>query len=909
MQSFLSQVVEDVLKEYSSKLQNLRFILPSRRACVFLKQDLIEQIEEATIFPELYSIENFVQELAGIKSISQIELLFEFYDVYVAITPVESIESFELFSQWASIVLQDFNEVDRHLVNAKDIFRYVRDIKRLEGWEPNTKLIKNYFSFFEKLEDYYAELYQSLKSKKKGYQGLIYREAEANIHHYLESHQDIIHVFVGFNALNKSEELIIQELLHQGNAKIYWDADKGYMSSHDVTGNFMRKYMSNWTYFRENKFNWLTSNLSSDKNIQVIGAPKNVSQLKFVGQVLEQRHSLEHTALVLADESLLNLALNSLPKNVDKVNITMGAPIEELPIATFFKSIFSLFTQQQKLNLVTSNSYHYKDFLRLTEQLYFKKIVGEQISFANQVAKLNSSIISQEQLTRIDKDLLLAKKFNFLFSNDVSVVSILESCVNLCLNLKSIASGIEREYVFRFYQIFQQLIHLNKTYGHLKTITSLQQFFLQLLKNEKLSFQGEPLEGLQLMGMLETRVIDFETLIITSVNEGVLPKSKSDQSFIPFDVKKQFDLPTYHEKDAIFSYHFFRLLQRAKSIYLLYNTENDDYGAGEQSRFISQLLLSRKDVTHKFIAPKVDVSIPVAKEILKSDALLERLDHISKEGISPSSLATFIYDPVKFYIQRILRINEVEEVEENIAANTMGTVIHEALYELYKPFVGKFLGAQELKSMFPKIENLVSTQFNKFYANGNISLGKNKLIFEVSKSYVKQFIELELHEIEAGRAIKIIKLEEPLEVELLSNSLNKTVKFRGTVDRIDLCDNVLRIIDYKTGKVESKQLKIEDFSVIHDNYKFTKALQVMLYTKMFLMNYPEYQSSNVHAGIYSFKNLNSGFLQMNFASGRAKDFDITSERLEEFMTELDTILFKIFDPNSPLVENLEKSYG
>ena len=914
MESFLSKVITDVLYQKKVSVQNLVFILPSQRACVFLKEELIKQLHSASFLPQINSIETFIQEVSALKQLDTIQLLFEFYSIYKKHTLKKELDSFDTFSQWATVVLQDFNEVDRHLIDSKDLFIYLRDINRLKNWTPTTEITKNYFSFFEKLHLYYDEFYNYLISNKIGYQGLLYRKAQKRIQDYINENKEKHFVLVGFNALNKSEEYIFQELLNSGLGSIYWDVDKSYMNPSKETGVFLRKYKEEWNYYDKHPFCWIENHFQlSDKNIQVIGATRDVSQVKYAGELLQNNTNYENTALVLADESLLSLTLNSLPNTIDKINITMGFPLNQIPLSDFFNSIFKLYLNQEKLDMQGKNLFYYKDLINLTNSPYFTKLIRKNSNTSTQIGKSNRIFLSQQNIvelfTNIDSDAI--SKVVFLFEKGgATVQKTLQNCIDICKQLQSISSGIEREYVYRFFTIFQQLETLNEKYGHITDLKTLYKFFTQFAKNEKLSFQGEPLQGLQLMGMLETRVIDFETVIITSVNEGVLPSSKSDNSFIPFDVKKHFGLPTYQEKDAIFSYHFFRLLQRAKNIYLLYNTEEDAYGSGEKSRFLAQLENERDDIKHKFVSQKAQIEIPALQEITKkSPKLMEKMKELAIKGISPSALATYIYNPIDFYYQKILKIREVEEVEETVAANTMGTVIHDTLEQLYKPFIGVFLTENSLKKMFSKVDDLVTEIFQKEYKNGDITKGKNKLIFEVSKKYVNRFLKQELQEIKEGKQLKIIALEQELSAQIDVENLDFPIKIHGKVDRIDQVDGVLRIIDYKTGLVQQNQLKMTDFSVMSEDYKYTKALQVMLYAYLYSQENNIDFTQPIEAGIISFKNLKNGFLKMNFAEGRGKsDHTITEEKMNEFLAELKRILVEIFNPKIPFKENPDKAF-
>jgi len=911
MKSFLSNVVTDILSLEKVAIQNLTFVLPSQRACVFLREEIIKQLTAATFLPQIKSIENYIQELAEVKQIDTIQLLFEFYSIYKKNTPKEKIDSFDTFSQWATIVLQDFNEVDRHLLDSKDLFTYLRDINRLENWNPTTEITKNYFSFFEKLHLYYDEFYQYLNSKKIGYQGLIYREAESNIQHYISNNSDKHIVLVGFNALNKAEERIFQELLQSGNASIYWDADENSLKTSKESGIFLRKYKKEWNYFHKNPFNWVENHFNSDeKNIQFINTTKNVSQLKYVGELLQKNKNHNKTALVLADESLLSLMLNSLPNTVEKINITMGFPLEDIPLAGFFDTIFKLYLNQEKLGVAEKNLFYHKDVSNLFSHSYFRKLLqNKRFNSLSLIGKSNRIFLSENHITEIFKDLGVQNFIEFIFKKgNSSVEKVLQNCIAICKELKEVTKGVEKEYVYRFFTVFQQLETLNDKYGHITNLKTLHQFFLQLSKNEKLSFQGEPLEGLQLMGMLETRVIDFETVIITSVNEGVLPASKSEKSFIPFDVKRHFGLPTYQEKDAIFSYHFYRLLHRAKNIYILYNTEGDAYGTGEKSRFLTQMEIERDDIKHITVSPKVTINTPELQKILKTDLIIKKLEELAKKGLSPSALSTYIYNPIDFYYQKILGIKDIKEVEETVAVNTMGTVIHETLEQLYMPYVGVLLTKDSFKNMFLRTDDLVAKIFKKEYKNGDISKGKNKLIFEVSKKHVNRFLKQELQEVEEGKQIKIISLEKRYSTNIEIESINFPIKLHGIIDRIDQVDGVTRIVDYKTGMVQSSQLRMADFSKMSGDYKYTKALQVMLYAHLYIEETNFDMSQTIEAGIISFKNLNNGFLKMNFAEGRGKDYLVSEEKINEFLVELKRIIAEIFNPEILFLENPDKAF-
>ena len=909
MKSFIAAVIDEVLNKHTNYHQ-LKFVLPSQRACVFLKEELLKKLPSTTFFPKIESIENYIQEFADIHLIDNTQLIFEFYSIYKKHIPAENREPFESFSQWGTTALHDFNELDSYLVDSEDFFGNLRDIKKLDKWfqtKKPSKLATNYLQFFEYLHAMYKSLYEKLKSDKYGYQGLIYREATENLEFYIENAINEHTIFIGFNALNKAEETIFQELLNNNLATVYWDANEAFLNSSNEAGFFLRKYKNDWAYYQQNDFLSSTAASKPEQEIQIIGAPKNTTQIKYTGELLSNFQNFNKTALVLADENLLSLTLNSLPSNVQNINITMGYPLKDIPIASMFDQLFKLHLNQLKFNKEETCEFYFKDVLNVLNDPFLNKLYkGKLQKIIRAIKKGNTiflsvnllkSMLSPEELNELS---LLFSLFHFSKNSN----KIIKQCVALIQQLKDVVEGVEKEYLFRFFKVFQQLELLNSKYNHITNLKTLTVFYNQILQNEKLSFQGEPLQGLQLMGMLETRALDFETVIVTSVNEGILPGGKNEFSFIPFDVKKYFGLPTYQEKDAIFSYHFQRLLQRAKKVYLIYNTETDGYGSGEKSRFLTKLEIQNPSIVTNTISPVVQqIEMPLL-EIEKTTEVLEKLKEVCTYGISPSALATYIYNPIQFYEQKVLKIKENEEVEETIAANTMGTVIHEVLHQMYLPFEGKFINADTIDTFSKKLDDLLLHNFKIVYKNGAITTGKNKLIYEVCKSHIQRFLKLEKATLQKGNKLKIIALEQRLETVISIEDIDFPVKIRGTVDRIDNLNGTTRIIDYKTGKVVSSNLKLADFSLIADDYKYTKPMQVLLYSYLFTKENNYNFATPLEAGIISFKNLNSGFLNMNFSEEyRGKDYAVSEEKLANFIIEIKELIKDILNPNKPFVQN------
>ena len=912
MQTFISETLNDVLKNTSS-LENAVIILPSQRAKVFVKQDLKDKISIGFL-PEILSIEEFIQQVSEIYQIDNIQLLFEFYAIYKKLEKDQI--SFDAFTSWASTVLQDFNDIDQHLINTDDIFAYIRDIERLRKWSvkgtfKETDLIKDHHSFLEKLNSYYKELYTFLKRKNIGYQGLIYREACNKIDSYLTKNSHKTFSFIGFNALNKAEEFIFQKVLENGASEIYWDVDETFFNTNHSAGKFIRQYKSEWKYYENKELKTLTSNFNSSKNIQIIGAAKNITQVKYIGEILEKKEKFNNTALVLADETLLPVALSSLPKNINAINITMGYPLKDIPVVNLFTSIFKLFLTQEKLNKSITQQFYFKDVIQFFRQPFIYQKVPNIDEFCNAIAQNNITFITKAEIS----NLLEKSEFDYknsilnIFNPFTSIQQFIAVMLDLIDIIKEETVSLEKEYLFRFYTILNQLNTLQKEYHHFSDLKTFFQFFKQITAQESLSFQGEPLKGLQLMGMLETRVLDFETIIIASANEGVLPANFQKNSFIPFDVKIQYGLPTYREKDAIFSYHFFRLTQRAKNIYILYNTDNDGFGNGEKSRFVTQLEMLQPNITKKMISPLVVAQKNEQKEIFKNEQILVRLREIAKQGFSPSSLTNYLRNPITFYKQKILKIKEFNDVEETVAANTLGTIVHETLDKLYTPLVGKLLSVEIIKDMMQKSTDIVQHQFKVFFKNGDISTGKNRLIFEVANRFVYNFLNQELKLVSNKKnQLKIIATEEDLASVIQVDGLDFPIKIHGKVDRVDELNGVTRIIDYKTGLVKNTELKISDFSNLRDD-KHHKAIQVLLYAFLFTKSKNYNKNKKLTAGIFSFKNLNSKFLSVDFAAFRKpSETNITQDKLEEFLSELKTYIVEIYNKEISFLEPIDAKY-
>lgn len=933
MERFVDKTAAYILKHYSDKTDKLCVVVPNKRAGIFIKQALSQLYDKPLWSPQLYSIEEFIVELSGLELVDPIAQLFHFYSIYSA-HEKEAAEPFEQFAKWAPVLLSDYNDIDSNLIDADLLFTNLKNIKELESWSLGdtglTTFQRAYLHFWETIGVYYKQFTQQLLSEHKAYQGLAYRYAAQHIAQLIQKQNWEQILFVGFNALNTSEEKIIQALIKLNKAEIIWDANEYYTNDPlQEAGKFLRKHIKNDLYKnkRENAFLWNGNELSNTpKHVEIIGAPGNVSQARLAGELLnglltqsEQEQAPHKTALVMADESLLFPVMYSLPSNVKNVNITMGYPLKNTAIVGYVDLIFNLHANAKKLS--KNYSFHHADIIAVFDHQYsnlffntdeqksakqlIRHIKERNIVFCNQKSLFKMATAHGlhpdnfiwtifEQWTTIES------AFQLLFK-------IVEELKQYYINKEAEGANhqLEIEYLFYVWKLVKRIQTLSLQYNCLTEISALRVFISELVKSTNLSFTGEPLLGLQIMGVLETRTLDFENIILTSANEGVLPAGKTQNTFIPFDVKRVFGMQTYSDKDAIFAYHFYRLLQRAKNIFLIYNTEAGTLGGGEKSRFVDQLLYEIRNhnpniTIHESIYENLNKQQQVAEiTIAKNDLILEQLFKKATDGFSPSILNVYRNCSLQFYFKVIGKLREIEEVEETIGADVMGNVIHATLEKLYSPHIAKIVTVADLSDMLTLCEPILKNAFNEYYTENDISTGKNLLIYKVALKYVQTFLKNELVAIKNKSEIKILSLEQEYTHDFLINAL--PVRLKGKIDRIDVSNGTLRIIDYKTGNVQSGELNFKKWENLLDDLQLNKSFQLLMYAWLYAKNNKQLPSQ-INSGIISFRELSAGVKSVSTPLGKNLDELI----LQEFENVLKTIITEIVDKSIPFKQTEDK---
>ncbi|RLD77751.1 MAG: hypothetical protein DRJ15_12935 [Bacteroidetes bacterium] len=933
MPAFLEKLTKHIYTNWGDRLGDICIVLPNRRAALFIKDHLAKILKKTSFLPEFYSIEDFVAHCSGLTITDPLRDQFTLYALHRDIEGDQA-RSIEEFFPYASWMLSDFNEIDMYLVGREQLFNYLSDAKAMAMWNPDGRPLsdfeKRYLRFFRSLKQYYYGLNEMLSGKDMAYQGGAFRQLAEDIENSSEAWPWEKVIFAGFNALTPSEEKIVKHLLKTGRAEVYWDADKYYTDNPvQEAGTFLRRYFKD---FGDTEPLWKEDNYAQQKEVHIIGVPKNTGQLKYAGELLlkqlKEKGSLDSTALVLPDESLLLPMLNSIPEEAGKFNVTMGLALKNTPLFSLLDAVLSIHHNAERFSQMREGrqrAYYSKDLLDLVKHPWFGMLsadISEKThgSLEDMIRKSNRIFFPATDIVEILKTYIPEPAISNLFPSDPGPLNVLASLSGLLttfrqkfIDLRKDGShdlGVELEYLFRFSNLLQRLQELVQTYKSIDTLRTLQMIFRQLSGQERIAFRGEPLQGLQIMGMLETRTLDFDTVIMLSANEGILPAAKMPNSFIPYDMKQEFGLPTYRHNNTVFAYHFYRLLQRAGDVYLLYNTEGGPLGGGEKSRFITQLQHEGPKynpgihITEKLLSMPPQPGIrDTAIVINKDESVLRLLQKEAKKGFHPSSLNIYINCPLQFYLSRLIRVEESDDIEETIDARTMGIVIHEAL----RVIIGGHLHRPLDKGSFQQFKKIadaeIKRQFGKYYHEDDISYGKNYLIVNVALNMLKQLFDREAAWLDDGEELFVTALEEGLStsVQIKGENNISQINFKGTIDRIDSKAGKVRILDYKTGGVVAAKLKPETWEVLFTDPEYSQALQLMMYAWLFHKNHTEV--SELEAGIISLRAPGRGPVMMHPPDRRPVDTEV----LEEFEDHLMGLLMEIVDPDIPFAQTEDES--
>lgn len=937
MQTFLRQVAQHLEQNYKEKLDELCIVLPNKRGALFLKHHLAKVYSKTIWLPTIISAEDLVSELSGLQNIEDVDLICRLYESYKAVY-TDKAEPFDSFAKWGHLILQDFNEIDRYLVDAASLYTNLSNIKDIENWslanEELSEFQKNYLEFMKHLGGIYSNFTKSLLEKNESYQGLSYREAVSKYERspFVDRFHKI--VFCGFNALNQAETIIFSKLVSLGKAEILWDADKYYVDDKvKEAGLFLRRNFKTFPnkepkfigeYFKEEPPNGEPS-----KSFEIISVPKQIGQAQCVSNILRDLLNKgiapDNIAIVLANEKLLWPVLKLLPESVEHVNITMEYPIK-------YTSAYNCVDLLLKIHLAFENQekkqkhIYYVDFLNLLRHPFFQEYLSaaglqqKNNEIINKILERNYAFITHSLLKELYGESYEA--ISFLLEPWLNAQQTANIISKLLHSVKEFHlqgelnnyKSIELEYLHVLIKNFNRVNEFVEQYKYFESLRSFKILFNQVVGTSSAAFIGEPLKGLQIMGVLETRTLDFENIIFVSVNEGVLPSGKSMNSFIPNDLKRHFGMPLYGDKDAIYAYHFYRLLQRAKNCFITFDSETDTFGKGEKSRFVSQLEMEMADYNPNISIKQsialntefVENKIPIITVPKSNDALESILSKATKSeeffGLSPSSLIVFKDCSLKFYFRYGIGLKEPPTLEESAEANTFGSILHESLESLYEPFVNKNITIADIQILKTKVSHSVEDHFLNYFSKSEAFFGKNLLQQNVLKEYVKKLLE---HDIDF---IKVLNKQElfvvDLEKEMLADisvNIDRTptkIFIKGKADRIDRVGNELRIIDYKSSVNQKDKFAFVGFEELFSDKSYDKMLQLFLYAWLACKNGIA-KPQEIKPCIIAFKKFEK---EPKYITNGKEPLIFTNELLTEFEDHLINFIGEILDKKTAFTQ-------
>ena len=933
MKAFLQHIVDDLESQSPLALKDKCFVFPSRRACVYFNDLLQKKFKNEVLWaPTVLSIEEFVQQnTSELTVVDEIRLLFKLYETYKREAPSITLDT---FYSWGQTLLKDFDEIDRYLVDASLLYKNLQEVENIEDvFGPDEEVINAIKGFQEVIDTsqegklykefsttwtivgkVYNEFKADLLKDRWAYNGLCYRVLAEKLQNETLNLPFQQVVFAGFNALSKAEQQIIDSLLVKGKALVYIDADQFYLNNEgEEAGYFLRKMKKHWR--NNDGVRWvLTDGFNEEKHIEIIGVAQKTAQARVAAEKLGQKNT--NTAVVLADESLLQPILYALPEHEGSLNITMGYPVSGSTTGNLIRA----FLRYHASATIGSNNQVFFDLEALKElinQPAINNLLPEEI---NRLVLSKSRFMSANLITEI---ILLADEkcqhvlsalFNPVLDIKKAIDVLSQAILNLYLLNKDSADTneiLEERIIYTVVKYLQNLQDIIDSSNLKISFAIIEKLVKESLKQMSAPFAGEPLASMQIMGFLETRSLDFENLVLLSVNEDLLPAPSNANTYIPFGIRKAFQLPTFLEHNSIYAYHFFRLLQRAKNITLIYSTQLSVIGSGEKSRFILQLL-NRFDNEESAIKIKhinllaqlstTEVTQPPLVYAKTGSVLTALEEHLATfnqtRPLSPTALVDYVTCSLKYYFARILRIREPEEPSADIDARIFGNILHDILEKVYEPWVGKEVTKANLEAILKNnLTGIIAESFKGYDKNsGEVSFTKHVISF-----LTRKLIENDIKD----TPITVIDLESrtnPLVYDL-SLANGKTVPLGGKIDRLDkiMVGNqaVTRILDYKTGKVElksknyyKKELSIEDYIQAHfDDPKFKSGFQIYFYILLHKRNFPE---QAVNGGILGVKKLGKG---VDYLRGDA--YPLTDEIIDEFEQNLSLLLENLLNTDVP----------
>lgn len=940
MADFLEGLAKELVATKGDQMHEVCIVFPNRRAGLFFRRHLAKLIDKPVWEPRIISFEDFVQEQSGLQVPDQLTLILELYKIFKKHLP-KGTERLDRFYFWGDMLLKDFDEIDKYLVDAAHLFKILYrqkelDISFAEFSEEHQRLIKAFWEQFgeqlsthqltflelwEVLTAIYHEFNTTLSELGFGYSGSLIRQVVEQLE---SNHWDskCNYWFAGFNALTPAEEKIIGYLLETDRARIFWDADDYYLNkdNHEA-GYFLRKYRKLKPFdatFPKN----LPNRFADGKMLHRIAVPLEAGQVKKAGELLAEICQLpdfvpERTVVVLPDERLLMPILQSLPPQIAQFNVTMGFPLKASSMHSFLEHLLIMYQfadgkgekhhfYHQHVRSILAHPVlkglfpaYSKEKLDLILNGNMIKIKAIELSNDQSVLKLLFTEIKNEHIFDHIQDVLLALYTEMNEREDYALNQIDGECI---------------------YHFYTQIKRLQDVFVESKMEIDLNGFlmlFRQFSKSIRLPFQGEPLLGLQIMGVLETRLLDFDRIILLSMNEGVLPPASSQSSFVPYNLRKAFDMPTPEHKDAISSYHFYRLMQRANEVYAFYNTEVEGgISKGEKSRFLLQMEMEGLLKGKVFqLGNTIRLAGASVIEVPKDERSISELQKYLIRGEKPSSLSasalnTYLDCRLRFYFNYILSLKEVEDIQEEIDPRTFGTILHKTMEALYIEIQQRNNRATIEREDFASLRKIYPALLRTSFANAfkwdvqdldEKLTGNNHLAYVALESYIANLIDFDEQQapftilaLETGRPKK-----DPMPFKFEVNGEKKLAYINGSIDRLDEKDGVIRVLDYKTGKADVKFTTVASLTDRDYKDRNKAVFQTLLYALLIESMDGYSKEKPLQTGVITTRSLTDSIIKISDGAEKSpKYFEVKDVReiLPEFKSGLQKLLADLFDP-------------
>ena len=863
--TFLEYVAEDLLKKYGIDLSRITLVFPNKRASLFLNEHLARMADGPLWSPVYTTISQLFRDRSERVVADNIKLVCDLYRIYVQCTGTT--ETLDHFYGWGMLMLSDFDDIDKNLADATDVFRNLSNIHELDDVsylsEDQREVLKRFFSNFSddyntELKNRFLQLWQNfgniynsfnahLQEEGLAYEGALYREV---VNNDLATYDADTYIFVGFNMLQKVEQKLFTLLAKAGKAKFYWDFDRYYMEgANNEAGYYIRQYLEAFPNELFNRDDEIYNNFRTEKELRFISASTETIQGRFVGHWLQNEDFVRagrKTAVVLCDENLLQTVVHSLPSEVENVNITTGFPLAQSPVSSFVNALINLQTIGYTKSAERYRLQYVRAVLRHPYSLFLSDNCTEQLRTLEE----HHTYYPSRQEMAVDEGLTLI--FANLEEGVADVQTYHAKLVDWILSmLKTVGKRTQetddhlmKEAIYRMYTLFNRLHELIVSGDLSVDLITLLRLITQLVQSTSIPFHGEPAIGLQVMGVLETRNIDFDNVLLLSCNEGNMPKGVNDASFIPYAIRKAHSLTTIDHKVAIYSYYFHRLLQRAQNITILYNSATEDGHTGEMSRFMLQMLVESGHKIERLslqAGQMPNVLQPHAVE--KTDSIMQQLMKLDK--LSPTAINRYLRCQLLFFYNTVAGLKESDEETDDIDNRTFGNIFHKGSQLIYEQLMDANFTVSEnaIKDFLADksaLQRIVDRTFNEELfkvANANQHPQYNGLQLinrGVIISYLKKLLQMDL----SLTPFRILAMEKPVEQEVVFNVDGKshTLTIGGYVDRLDEVEEgngkVIRVVDYKTGR--KPQTAVAAFEDIFSGDKVTKNhadyyLQTFLY--------------------------------------------------------------------------------